>query len=128
MQKTKSNPSNSNHSDSKEPLSQQLLTGIVSNPPYIPSQTVLTLDPEVAHYEPHLALNGGPDGLQAIKTLIQDSTNHLIPNGIWLTEHMAGQANTITTLLESQGSYTHITVHPDLSDIDRFVSARKKAL
>lgn len=106
----------------------QPLTAIISNPPYIPSQTVLTLAPEVTNHEPHLALDGGPDGLQSIKTLIKDSTNHLTPNGIWLTEHMLGQAQTIAALLQAEGSYTHISIHPDLSGINRFVSARKQAL
>ncbi|MGC1309705.1 MAG: peptide chain release factor N(5)-glutamine methyltransferase [Phormidesmis sp.] len=101
------------------------LCAIISNPPYIPSQTVLTLQPEVADHEPHLALDGGLDGLDFIKTLITESPDYLIPGGIWLTELMAGQAETVAHLLQQQGSYTHITLHRDLSAIDRFVSARK---
>lgn len=106
------------------PLKGQL-TGIVSNPPYIPTQTVHTLQSEVTKHEPHLALNGGSDGLDCIKTLITDGTAYLCPGGIWLTEIMAGQAKTVDNLLRQQGNYTHITLHPDLSGINRFVSARK---
>jgi len=101
------------------------LSGIVTNPPYIPSQTVLTLQPEVTRHEPHLALDGGADGLSCIRTLINDSAGYLVPNGIWITELMDGQAHTVANLLAQQGDYAHISLHPDLSGIDRFVSARK---
>ncbi len=101
------------------------LTGVVSNPPYIPSQTVPTLQPEVANHEPHLALDGGPNGLSCLKTLITDGSNYLQPGGLWLTELMDGQAKTVANLLKGQGSYTHISIHQDLSGIDRFVSAYK---
>ena len=100
------------------------LSAIISNPPYIPTQTVSTLQPEVAYHEPHLALDGGPDGLDSIRTLIQTGQIHLHPGGIWLTELMHGQAETVATLL-AQHSYTNIAIHKDLSGIQRFVSACK---
>ncbi len=100
------------------------LSAIVSNPPYIPSQTVLTLQSEVTDHEPHLALDGGPDGLACIRTLIETSQGYLHPGGLWLTELMQGQAETVADLLAQQG-YDHIAIHPDLSGIQRFVSARK---
>ncbi|WP_121969863.1 peptide chain release factor N(5)-glutamine methyltransferase [Leptolyngbya sp. BC1307] len=106
------------------PLKGQL-AGIVSNPPYIPSQTISTLQPEVADHEPHLALDGGSDGLVSLKTLIIESAIYLQPGGIYLTELMDGQAQTVASLLEDQGSYAHISIHPDLAGIQRFVSARK---
>jgi len=101
------------------------LTGMLSNPPYIPTKTVTTLQPEVTHHEPHLALDGGPDGLNCLRTLISTSPHYLTPGGLWLTELMAGQASTVASLLKTQGSYTHISIHLDLSGKDRFVSARK---
>ncbi|MEM6450289.1 MAG: peptide chain release factor N(5)-glutamine methyltransferase [Cyanobacteria bacterium P01_D01_bin.105] len=101
------------------------LTGIVSNPPYIPSNVIATLQPEVTNHEPHLALDGGSDGLDCIKHLIEISHHYLNSGGIWLTELMAGQAETVEDLLKQHDSYTHINIHPDLSGIDRFVSARK---
>ncbi|NJM96616.1 MAG: peptide chain release factor N(5)-glutamine methyltransferase [Phormidesmis sp. RL_2_1] len=107
------------------PLPPFPFCAIISNPPYIPSQTVLTLQSEVTNHEPHLALDGGRDGLDAIKTLITASVEPLLPNGIWLVELMSGQAETVVTLLNQQGQYSHIRVHQDLSGIDRFVSARK---
>ncbi len=101
------------------------LSAIISNPPYIPTKTVPTLQPEVTNHEPHLALDGGSDGLDSIRTLIECSAEYLQPSGIWLIELMAGQAETVADLLDLQKIYTEIAIHPDLSGIQRFVSARK---
>ncbi|MEO0887087.1 MAG: peptide chain release factor N(5)-glutamine methyltransferase [Cyanobacteria bacterium J06648_10] len=101
------------------------LSGIITNPPYIPSQTVPTLQPEVTNHEPYLALDGGSDGLICIKNLITNSHNYLPPGGLWLTELMEGQAQSIADLLTQQNTYAHITIHPDLAGIARFVSAHK---
>lgn len=102
----------------------EALFAIISNPPYIPTQTIATLQPEVAHHEPHLALDGGPDGLNSIRTLIQTGQAYLHPGGIWLTELMQGQAETVADLLAQHG-YTDIAIHKDLAGIQRFVSAYK---
>lgn len=108
-----------------EPLKplQGQLSGIVSNPPYIPSQLVPELQPEVAWHEPHLALDGGSDGLDAIRQLVDRGTTYLKPGGIWLIEMMAGQAGTVRELLHQQGSYCQIEIHPDLAGIERFALA-----
>ncbi len=55
------------------------LSGMVSNPPYIPSATVLGLQPEVVRHEPHLALDGGVDGLEAIRILVNTAPEYLQP-------------------------------------------------
>jgi release factor glutamine methyltransferase len=98
-------------------------SGMVSNPPYIPSDTVLTLQPEVVKHEPHLALDGGVDGLEYIRHLIAVSPAYLCPGGVWLIEMMAGQAGTVRELLENNGNYCHISIHADLAGIERFVMA-----
>jgi release factor glutamine methyltransferase len=100
------------------------LSAIISNPPYIPTHNILTLAPEVNNHEPHLALDGGPDGLSSLKTLIAEGTAYLCPGGILLTELMAGQAPAVAQLL-AQSDYTNIDIHNDLAKIQRFVSARK---
>ncbi|MBE9229192.1 peptide chain release factor N(5)-glutamine methyltransferase, partial [Phormidium sp. LEGE 05292] len=99
------------------------LTGMVSNPPYIPSNIVPTLQPEVANHEPHLALDGGNDGLDCIRLLVTEAAEYLLPGGIWLIETMAGQTEAVVELLKNQGSYCNIQVFADLSGIDRFVLA-----
>jgi release factor glutamine methyltransferase len=108
-----------------EPLShlKGQLSGLVANPPYIPSAMVLELQPEIMQHEPHLALDGGADGLNCIRHLINSAPDYLQTNGIWLIEMMAGQAPTVVELLEQEGSYHSIEVHADLAGIERFVLA-----
>ncbi|MEM1256709.1 MAG: peptide chain release factor N(5)-glutamine methyltransferase [Cyanobacteria bacterium P01_H01_bin.21] len=99
------------------------LSGVVANPPYIPSQVVLDLDPEVTNHEPHQALDGGNDGLDDIRLLIDQAPRFLQPGGLWLTEHMQGQAQAIAALLADKRVYKDIQIHADLAGINRFVSA-----
>ncbi|HYW19771.1 MAG TPA: peptide chain release factor N(5)-glutamine methyltransferase [Nodularia sp. (in: cyanobacteria)] len=101
-------------------------SGMVSNPPYIPTSTVTTLQPEVVNHEPHLALDGGTDGLDCIRQLIEISPCYLRPGGVWLIEMMAGQAEIVRTLLQKQGSYCNIQIHRDLAGIERFAVASIK--
>jgi release factor glutamine methyltransferase len=108
-----------------EPLHalQGQFSGIVSNPPYIPSSDISQLQPEVKNHEPILALDGGIDGLDCIRHLIQTSADYLCPGGVWLIEMMAGQANTVAELLVQQGSYCKIQIFSDLAGIERFALA-----
>lgn len=101
--------------------------GMVANPPYIPSNLVQQLQPEVTNHEPHLALDGGTDGLDSIRQLIETSPDYLRPDGVWLIEMMAGQADTIAQMLHRQGSYYQIQIFSDLAGIDRFALAYRKA-
>ncbi len=103
---------------------QGRVSGMLSNPPYIPSQEVLRLQPEVSKYEPHLALDGGVDGLAAIRLLVDTAPTYLQAGGIWLIEMMAGQGERVRDLLIQQGSYTDIQIINDLAGLDRFVFAR----
>ncbi|MBE9203601.1 peptide chain release factor N(5)-glutamine methyltransferase [Synechocystis salina LEGE 06099] len=109
-----------------EPLRhlQGQVQGMVSNPPYIPQRELPQLQPEVINHEPLLALDGGPDGLQAVEQLIRRSPTYLKPGGFWLVEIMAGQAPIVAELLRASGSYQDIQIHRDLAGIERFVSAR----
>ncbi|MBZ8183018.1 peptide chain release factor N(5)-glutamine methyltransferase [Oscillatoria salina] len=108
-----------------EPLShlQGKVAGIVSNPPYIPTLTLPQLQPEVVQHEPHLALDGGKDGLASIRYLVQSSPQYLVSGGVWLIEMMAGQAEEVTHLLQQQGSYSNMQIFPDLAGIERFALA-----
>jgi release factor glutamine methyltransferase len=102
------------------------LRGMVSNPPYIPSSMVPTLQPEVAKHEPHLALDGGEDGLDCMRHLVETAPEYLQSGGIWLVEMMAGQADAVADLLQRQGSYCQIQIHPDLAGIERFALAYRR--
>ncbi len=101
-------------------------SGMVSNPPYIPTSILSTLQPEVLDHEPHLALDGGADGLDCIRHLIETSPAYLQPGGVWLIEMMAGQADTVREMLQNHGSYCNIEIHADLAGIERFALAYKK--
>lgn len=102
------------------------VSGMVANPPYIPSSWIQELQPEVRHHEPHLALDGGSDGLDCIRQLIETSPDYLRPGGIWLIEMMEGQADTVARLLHQQGSYCNIQIFPDLAGIERFALAYRR--
>ena len=93
---------------------------IVSNPPYIPSEDVDALQPEVARYEPRLALDGGTDGLFPYRRLIQQAKNALKPGGRLWMEVGQGQAQDVSALLWQAG-YSEVQSHRDLAGIERAV-------
>jgi release factor glutamine methyltransferase len=101
------------------------LAGVISNPPYIPTATILTLEPEVRQHEPHLALDGGDDGLSDIRHLVTRSQEFLQPGGLWLVEFMATQGTRIEPLLNAAG-YEQIRIVNDLAGHDRFALAYKR--
>jgi release factor glutamine methyltransferase len=105
---------------------QGKVSAMLSNPPYIPAHEVLRLQPEVVNHEPHLALDGGLDGLAAIRILVDTAPTYLQPGGIWLIEMMAGQGTAVVDLLVQQGNYINIEIINDLAGLDRFVLARLK--
>jgi release factor glutamine methyltransferase len=98
---------------------------ILSNPPYIPSAAVASLELEVRQHEPQLALDGGNDGLSAIRILVEQGWLWLKPGGLWLVELMVGQAPIVIDLLAANGHYTEIQARRDLEGIERFVSAKR---
>ena len=76
---------------------------IVSNPPYIMLEEIGDLAPEVARYDPKLALSGGADGLAAYRSLAPQAAGLLAPNGVLGLEVGAGQACNVRGLLEAAG-------------------------
>ncbi len=99
---------------------------MVSNPPYIPTVELSQLQPEVARHEPHLALDGGKDGFESIRHLIETSPEYLDSGAIWLIEMMAGQAQTVAKMLEASGNYRDIKIISDLAGIERFALAYRR--
>ena len=75
---------------------------IVSNPPYVASDEIKSLAPEVRR-EPRLALDGGKDGLDIIRRIIEEARNHLLPGGALLMEADPKQMDTIIGELEKHG-------------------------
>jgi release factor glutamine methyltransferase len=103
---------------------QGQLQGILANPPYIPSALVPTLQPEVAQHEPHLALDGGKGGLDALHEIIHSAPHYLQPGGLLLVEIMAGQAAQVAQLFDTVGGYQAICIHADLAGVSRFVQGQ----
>jgi release factor glutamine methyltransferase len=91
---------------------------ILANPPYIPSHGLPTLMPEVACYEPKLALDGGTDGLQAFRALAPEIARLLAPTGVAAIEVGAGQAPTVAAIMTGAGLVLRAIRH-DLSGVDR---------
>ena len=99
---------------------------IASNPPYIASAEIETLQPDVRLHEPRSALDGGPDGLDIIRRLIADAPRYLLPQGKLLIEISGEQAEAVTQLLIANGSYDDIAVLKDLAKQPRVVRAVRK--
>lgn len=98
---------------------------IVSNPPYIRSADIATLSREVREHDPHLALDGGSDGLDAYRALIPQASARLAPGGALIVEAGQGQAEDIATLMGAAALMVERPPKADLAGIPRAVSARK---
>jgi release factor glutamine methyltransferase len=94
---------------------------IVSNPPYIPSATIETLQPEVRR-EPLLALDGGQDGLDIYKRLLPQAKALLAEGGICAVEHGWDQRGSLEKLFKESGFITQSI--PDLAGLDRVIIGR----
>ena len=94
---------------------------VVSNPPYIPSDDIPGLDPEVRDHDPLLALDGGPDGLVAYRELAPEIRRILRPEGIFAVEIGWDQGPHVKALFEAAG-FEHVIIVKDLSDRDRVVT------
>jgi len=101
------------------------ISGMLSNPPYIPSAEILDLQIEVREHEPRLALDGGEDGLTALRYLVATAPDYLRSGGLWLVEMRAGQGEKVVQMLENQGNYRQIQIINDLAGFDRFVLAER---
>lgn len=96
---------------------------IVSNPPYIETSTINTLDEEVKQ-EPRIALDGGEDGLKFYKILAKEAYKYLSDNGYLCLEIGYNQKETVSKLLEE--NYEKIKCIKDLSGNNRVIICKKK--
>ena len=109
-------------------LQSDLLSGvsgpynlIVANLPYIPAAEIPTLSREVRR-DPRSALDGGPDGADIIRTLLDQARNHLVPGGGVALEIGAGQAEMLVEHLRRLG-YQNVRATADYAGINRFLFA-----
>ena len=98
---------------------------IISNPPYIRSDIIPTLQQEVKDYEPALALDGGEDGLDFYRTIIETAPAHLEKNGILVLEIGHDQAVEISRLIEKTEAFSKVEIIRDYGGNNRVVMALK---
>jgi release factor glutamine methyltransferase len=98
---------------------------VVSNPPYIPTKDIATLAVEVREHDPKLALDGGPDGLDAYRAIARQLPDLLAENGIAVLEIGAGQADAVSAIFESAGLQV-ADIRPDLGGIPRALTIRRR--
>lgn len=101
-----------------EKLGDEQYDVIVCNPPYIETATIDTLDSSVKDYEPHLALDGGADGLDFYRTLAAEAHKHLTDHGVLVMEIGYNQGETVPDLFENR---YNTDVLKDYSHNDRIV-------
>ncbi|MGJ4941301.1 peptide chain release factor N(5)-glutamine methyltransferase [Bradyrhizobium sp. HKCCYLS1011] len=100
---------------------------IVSNPPYIRGPEIADLAFEVREHDPHRALDGGPDGLDAYRALIPQAADLLRPGGALVVEVGRGQSDDVESLMTKAGLLADFTTtRSDLAGIPRAVMGRKK--
>jgi release factor glutamine methyltransferase len=98
---------------------------VVSNPPYVTTAEMAALDPVVAEWEPHLALEAGPDGLEQVATILSGAAQWLAPGGAVVVEIAPHQAERAVELARRAG-LTEVEVATDLAGRDRMVVARRR--
>lgn len=108
------------------PVAGRCFDLIVSNPPYIPSTDIDTLDQEVRDYDPRSALDGGRDGLDIYRDLIPGAAAHLNPGGWLLVEIGIGQSGDIVRLFGDTCRFSETVVACDDASIERVVGAQLK--
>jgi release factor glutamine methyltransferase len=99
---------------------------LVSNPPYIPRRQIAALEPEVRGFDPLLALDGGPDGLDGYRAIAADARRLLAPDGILVVELGFGQAAAVLSLFTAAGLASDAPRH-DLSGVPRALVARRQS-
>ncbi len=108
-------------SDMFNDIRETAYNAILSNPPYIRSSVIPSLEKQV-RFEPHMALDGGEDGLDFVRIIADDASRHLVPGGLLEIEIGYDQADEASLLL-AQSGYSDMTVLKDLGGNDRVVKA-----
>lgn len=105
--------------------SANLFDLIISNPPYIIDQEINLLSKEVKDYEPRIAIDGGPDGLEFYRRIISQSPFYLCEEGWLLLEIGRGQAEKVLEMIEREGYFHKPDLIKDLSGVKRVLKAQR---
>jgi release factor glutamine methyltransferase len=96
---------------------------VVSNPPYISTAEIGSLDPEVREHDPMMALDGGADGFDAYRAIASDGLRLLAPRGRLILELGEGQAGAVTAIVKDAGLSVESSARRDLAGIPRTLCA-----
>jgi release factor glutamine methyltransferase len=108
-----------------EPVAGRHFDLIISNPPYIPSSDIETLESEVRDFDPRTALDGGADGLDVYRAMIPDAAARLNPGGWLLVEVGIGQAADVAQMFRAACVYGEPIITCDGAGVERVVGALK---
>jgi release factor glutamine methyltransferase len=98
---------------------------IVSNPPYVPLVCEPALTPEIRDYEPRLAVFGGEDGSEGLRSVLEAAAAKLVPGGWLVMEFGYGQDTLVSSLVDATAGIELVRIRHDLQDIPRTVICRK---
>jgi release factor glutamine methyltransferase len=99
---------------------------IVSNPPYVRSGDLPTLQPEVRDYEPEMALIAGPEGTELHRRIINAAPDYIKQYGALIMEMGMGQAAALRRMVKTNGAYNNPKILKDLAGIERVIVAKMK--
>ncbi len=105
---------------------EELFDGIISNPPYIPTDDIEQLSEEVRK-EPKIALDGGKDGLDFYRILAKEAKKHLRPGGFLAMEIGINQSEPVMEILKETEAYEKFEIITDYGGIERAIYCRKKS-
>jgi len=114
-------------SDLFSALAQKEFDFILSNPPYIETEELPGLMPDVVDYEPALALDGGREGLDIYRRLVPGAWSHLKKGGTLILEIGASQARAVVEIINAHGGFQTSHVIQDYSGRDRVIQTTRKA-
>jgi release factor glutamine methyltransferase len=98
---------------------------IITNPPYVRSRELATLSPEIKDWEPHLALDGGTDGLDFYRRIASQANSYLVPGGVLLLEIGFDMAQDVLELFNAQPHYERAQIVRDYAGKDRVIVIRR---
>jgi len=98
---------------------------IVSNPPYVKSSDIPNIQSEVRDFEPRMAVDGGPKGLDFYRRIVAGVGEYLATGGWLMMEVGEGQAEAVSEMIEDAGSFEAPSIVKDLAGIERVVKARQ---
>ncbi len=97
---------------------------VVSNPPYVASEVIATLEPEVRDHDPHLALDGGALGLEILRRIVEEAGEWLVPGGLLALEIGDEQGDAVRALLGA-AHFENVQIKQDYAGQDRLALGRR---